>query len=68
MSNIERESAQVTIDANNYENKSTASPFKPSPSIRKHSKMFNRDDESGFGTDKDLRLKMTDMHSNMYSR
>lgn len=29
---------------------------------------FERDDESGFNTDKDLGLKMTDMHSNMYSR
>ena len=68
MSNIERESAQVTLEPNQYDNKSTASPFKASPTIKKLDKMGGMDIESAFGTEKDARFKMTDMHSNIYSR
>lgn len=39
MSNIERESAQVTIDANGHDIKSATSPFKASSPMKKGSKM-----------------------------
>ena len=56
MSNIERESNQVTLEPNTYENQSTSSPFKASPAIKKSDKLLalnNLDAESGFATDRD---------------